>query len=65
MAALILEISTRGLHRYQQIDQEITTVGRALDNDIILSDPTVAPYHLKIIRYGDDSLEIVDRKSVV
>ncbi len=60
MEALILEISTRGLHRYQQIDREVTTVGRALDNDIILSDPTVAPHHLKIIRHGDSSIELVN-----
>jgi hypothetical protein len=64
MAALILEISTRGLHRYQPIESETTTVGRALDNDIILSDPTVAPHHLKIIRYGDDSVEIVNLSDV-
>ncbi len=64
MAALILEISTRGLHRYQPIEREVTTVGRALDNDIILSDPTVAPHHLKIIRHGDDSVEIVNLTEV-
>ena len=64
MAPLILEIGTRGLHRYHVIDQEITTVGRALDNDIILSDPTVAPRHLKIIRYGDDSVEVVNLAEV-
>ncbi len=59
MEALILEISTRGLHRYEQIDAEVTTIGRALDNDIILSDPTVAPHHLKIIRDSKNSLELV------
>jgi len=64
MAALILEISTRGLHRYLSIEREVTTVGRALDNDIILSDPTVAPHHLKIIRYGDNSAEIVNLTDV-
>lgn len=64
MAALILEISTRGLHRYQPLESEVTTIGRALDNDIILSDPTVAPHHLKIIRYGDDSVEIVNLAEV-
>jgi hypothetical protein len=64
MEALILEISTRGLHRYEQIDAEITTIGRALDNDIILSDPTVAPHHLKIIRYGKNSLELVNLTEV-
>ena len=64
METLILEISTRGLHRYQQIDREVTTIGRALDNDIILSDPTVAPHHLKIIRYGDNSIELVNLTEV-
>ena len=64
MEALILEITTRGLHRYHAIDSEVTTIGRALDNDIILSDPTVAPYHLKLIRYGDDSIEVINLAEV-
>ena len=64
MEALILEISTRGLHRYEQINGEVTTIGRALDNDIILSDPTVAPHHLKIIRGSENSLELVNLTSV-
>ena len=64
MEPLILEICTRGLHRYHQIDADVTTIGRALDNDIILSDPTIAPHHLKIIRHGDDSLELVNLAEV-
>lgn len=64
MEALMLEISTRGLHRYQQIDGEVTTIGRALDNDIILSDPTVAPHHLKVIRHSDGSIELVNLTEV-
>lgn len=64
MEALILEITTRGLHRYHAIDSDVTTIGRALDNDIILSDPTVAPHHLKLIRYGDDSIEIINLAEV-
>jgi len=64
MAPLILEISTRGLHRYQPIENEVTTIGRALDNDIILSDPTVAPHHLKITRCADDSIEIINLAEV-
>ena len=48
METLILEVKTRGLHRYFELDRSVTRIGRALDNDIILSDPTVAPYHLKI-----------------
>lgn len=64
MAALILEIMTRGLHRYVEINKPVTTVGRALDNDIILSDPTVAPHHLRIVRHADDSLELTNLADV-
>ena len=64
MDALILEIYTRGLHRYLKIEREVTTIGRALDNDIILSDPTVAPHHLKIIQSGDNSVELVNLTEV-
>lgn len=53
MERLILEVKTRGLHRYFELDRPEIRIGRALDNDIILSDPTVAPYHLKISR-GDE-----------
>ena len=61
MEALILEINTRGLHRYQQIEREVTTIGRALDNDIILSDPTVAPHHLKIIHHHGWQFDRIDQ----
>ncbi|MCP4764974.1 MAG: FHA domain-containing protein [Gammaproteobacteria bacterium] len=64
MDSLILEISTRGLHRYEPIEAEITTLGRALDNDIILSDPTVAPHHLKVIRHQDGRLELINLAAV-
>ncbi len=64
MDPLILEISTRGLHRYESIEAGVTTLGRALDNDIILSDPTVAPHHLKIIRHQDGRLELVNLAAV-
>ena len=60
MASLILEIGTRGLHHYQALEKTVTTIGRALDNDVILSDPTVAPYHAKIIRHDDGGVEIVN-----
>jgi small neutral amino acid transporter SnatA (MarC family) len=64
MASLILEIVTRGLHRYQPLEKTVTTVGRALDNDVILSDPTVAPYHARIVRHDDDALEIINLAEV-
>ena len=64
MASLILEIGTRGLHRYQDLDKPVTTIGRAFDNDVILSDPTVAPYHARIVRHDDGRLEIVNLAEV-
>jgi len=62
--ALILEISTRGLHRYEKLAQGVTRIGRALDNDIILSDPTVAPHHLKILHHPDNSVELINLAEV-
>ncbi len=64
MEPLILEIATRGLYRYHRIDGDVTCIGRALDNDVILSDPTVAAQHLKIIRHDDNSLELVNLAEV-
>jgi len=58
MDALMLEINTRGLHRYHKLEQTITNIGRAIDNDIILSDPTVAPYHLRITRGNDSQISL-------
>jgi len=58
MDALVLEVHAQGLHRYHVIDKPHTTIGRAFDNDIILSEPTVAPYHLVIIRDDDSNIEL-------
>jgi hypothetical protein len=58
MDALVLEIHTPGLHRYEVIDKPRIRIGRAFDNDIILSEPTVAPYHLDIIRDDDGHIEL-------
>jgi len=64
MDALILEISARGLHRYEAIGSGTTTIGRALDNDIILSDPTVAAHHLKIVQHADNSIELINLAAI-
>jgi len=64
MDALILEIRARGLHRYEPIGTGTTTIGRALDNDIILSDPTVAPHHLKIVQNADNSIELINLAAI-
>ena len=63
MARLILEIETGSLNLYRELDKQVTTVGRALDNDIILSDPTVAPHHARITSL-DDGVEIVNLAEV-
>jgi hypothetical protein len=64
MDALILEINTGGLNHYYPINSETTTIGRALDNDIILSDPTVAAHHLEIIRCAENSLKLVNQAEI-
>ena len=48
MAALIIEIQGRHGSQYHKIEKATTRAGRALDNDIILSDPTVSPHHFLI-----------------
>jgi hypothetical protein len=64
MESLILEIKTRGLHRYHRLDKSELSIGRALDNDIILSDPTVEPYHLKILCDDEGNIELQNLASV-
>jgi hypothetical protein len=61
---LILEIKTRGLHRYHALDKSELRIGRALDNDIILSDPTVEPYHLKILLDDEGMVELQNLASI-
>ena len=45
---LLLEIQLRPLSQYYRLTNFPVRIGRALDNDIILSDPTVSAYHLEI-----------------
>lgn len=48
MAKIVLEVQKRGLNQYHKLEQFPVTLGRALDNDIILSDGSVSPHHLRI-----------------
>ncbi len=64
MEPLILEIKTRGLHRYHLLDKSELSIGRALDNDIILSDPTVEPYHLRILCDNEGRVELQNLANV-
>lgn len=50
MAGVILETHIRGINQFYKIGTEPVTVGRALDNDIILSDLSVSAHHLRIER---------------
>lgn len=58
MAALIIELPGRGGSQFHKIEKAVTRVGRALDNDIILSDPSVSPYHFTICRNPDGAYEL-------
>ncbi len=49
---VILETTHRGIHNYHKIDSLPVTLGRAFDNDIILSDLSVSPHHM-VIDAGD------------
>ncbi len=59
MDQLILEIQTADLHRYFPIPGGLTRVGRAYDNDIILSDPTISAHHFEI-NATEDSVTITN-----
>ncbi len=52
MAEIVLEVNERAGVRYHPITKPVVRVGRALDNDIIIADPTVAPHHF-IIKKDD------------
>jgi len=55
MERIILEVSTNGLNQYHTIEQFPVTIGRAYDNDIILSDRSISAHHIRIERseYGN------------
>ncbi len=48
MAKMMLEIQARGLNQYHRLESFPVTIGRALDNDVILSDNSVSPYHVRL-----------------
>ncbi len=53
MDKVIFETIQRGAHHYHKIDSFPVTIGRALDNDIILQDVTISPHHLLIDKKDD------------
>lgn len=59
MAALIVEITHRHGSHYHPVDKPLVRVGRALDNDIILPDPSVSPYHFALRRAADGGYQLL------
>ncbi|HPE62432.1 MAG: FHA domain-containing protein [Thiothrix sp.] len=55
---LMLEVKTRSLNHYYPLERFPVRIGRALDNDIILSDNTVSPHHLEIERLDGFRLQV-------
>jgi hypothetical protein len=53
MATLILEIDEHHGRIIHRIDREVTRIGRAYDNDVIVTEPTVSPHHFVIRRNPD------------
>ncbi len=58
MAALIIEIQNRHDHRFYKVTKSTLRVGRALDNDIIIADPSVSPYHFNLQQREDGRYEL-------
>lgn len=59
MAALILEVVARHGSQFHPLDKPVIRIGRALDNDIILTDPAISPHHLVIRRTPEDRYELI------
>lgn len=60
MDRIIVATHIRGADQYNKIDQFPATIGRALDNDIILSDLSVSPHHLKIDKTENGDIEVTN-----
>jgi hypothetical protein len=58
MAKLIIETHVHGMKQYHKIDRFPVTIGRALDNDVILADLSVSAHHLIIEQREDTSYRI-------
>lgn len=60
MDRIIVATHVRGADHYTKVDQFPATIGRALDNDIILSDLSVSPHHLKIDKTENGDIEVTN-----
>lgn len=63
MGEIIIEIQSRpGIHTFSKFSGSSIRIGRAYDNDLILTDPYVSPHHA-IITISENSLSITDMSS--
>lgn len=60
MESIIVATHVRGTDHYIKVNQFPATIGRALDNDIILSDLSVSPHHLKIDKTENGDIEVTN-----
>ena len=57
MEKLILETTQRGVKTYHKLENFPVILGRGFDSDVIISDITVSPSHVKI-DIGENGFEI-------
>ena len=50
--------------KHQKIDSDRITIGRAFDNDLILTDPAVSPHHAVIVKNETGQLALYDLDSI-
>lgn len=60
MAKVIIEVCRRGLQQFHPMEQSQLNIGRAFDNDIILSEPTVSAHHLLVEGDFDSGLSVTN-----
>jgi hypothetical protein len=61
---VVIEVkSSNKSHRFERVADLPLTIGRALDNDIIVDDPYVDPHHLRIEADSDDNWIAIDLDS--
>lgn len=58
MAKIMLEVQARGLNQYHSLESFPVTIGRGLDNDIILSDGSISAHHVRLEKNAEGQIEL-------
>ncbi len=59
----LIVYSTNGNRIIYPLRNEVTTVGRATDNDVVLDDQCVSGHHCEFRKFGEDAFEVIDLES--